>query len=151
MIHRLSKTQIVKTDLNTAWEFFSSPKNLSVITPPDLGLKIASEIPEKMYEGLLIKYGVTPFPLFESQWVTEITHLDEPNFFVDEQRSGPYSFWHHKHYFKEVEEGVEIVDIVDYSLPLGPIGDIINTLFVAKRLEYIFEYRSREIEKIFSG
>ena len=150
MIHRLSKTQLIRTDLKSAWEFFSSPKNLSRITPPDLGLKIVSQIPEKMYEGLLIKYKVKPFPLYESQWVTEITHLDEPHFFVDEQRYGPYTFWHHKHYFKEVEEGVEIEDIVDYSLPLGPIGDIINSLFVAKRLEYIFEYRSREIVKIFS-
>ena len=98
------------------------------------GIKIKSEVPDKMYPGMLITYDVTPLPFMKSKWVTEITHVDEPNYFVDEQRFGPYSFWHHKHYFNEVDDGVEITDVVDYAIPLGPIGDILNHLSLKKSL-----------------
>lgn len=151
MVHTLEKKQLIPIDLKTAWDFFSSPENLSKITPSELGLRITSEIPERMHEGLLIRYKVTPFPFFESEWITEITHIDEPSFFVDEQRAGPYSFWHHKHYFKEIDGGVEIKDVVDYALPFGPIGDIVNHIFVGRKLEFIFDYRYKEIEKIFGS
>lgn len=150
MIHTLKKIQFVPINLKTAWDFFSSPKNLDKITPKDLGLKIKSEVAEKMYPGMLITYDVSPLPFMKSIWVTEITHVDEPNYFVDEQRFGPYSFWHHKHYFREVEGGVEVTDIVDYALPLGPLGDLLNYLVVRNKLEYIFNYRSEVLNDIFN-
>ncbi len=149
MIHTLKKTQIVPIDLKTAWDFFSSPKNLDKLTPKDLGLKIKSEVADKMYPGMLITYDVNPLPFMKSTWVTEITHVDEPNYFVDEQRLGPYSFWHHKHYFKEVAEGVEVADVVDYALPLGLLGDLLNHLVVKQKLEHIFNYRSKVLKDIF--
>lgn len=151
MIHTLKKIQILPIDMKTAWDFFSSPKNLDKITPTDLGLKITSELSDKMYPGMLITYDVTPVPFIKSKWVTEITHVDEPNYFVDEQRFGPYSFWHHKHYFEKVDSGVEVKDVVDYAIPLGPIGDLLNHLVVKKKLEYIFDYRSKVLEDIFNS
>lgn len=151
MIHTLKKTQTLPIDLKTAWDFFSSPKNLDKITPKDLGLKITSEVPDKMYPGMLITYDVTPLPFVKSKWVTEITHVDEPNYFVDEQRFGPYSFWHHKHYFEEIKGGVEVTDVVDYAIPLGPIGDLLNHLVVKNKLQHIFDYRSKVLEDIFNS
>jgi len=116
-MHQLKKVQKLPINLQTAWDFFSSPKNLVTITPDELGFTILSELPEKMYPGLFIKYKVTPLLGIPLTWVTEITHVEELQFFVDEQRVGPYSIWHHQHFFKEIPGGVEMTDIVDYKLP----------------------------------
>src|SRR5690242_13996999 len=110
--YTLKRTQVISCSLQEAWNYFSSPANLSKITPPSLGLqmKYKSGAGEKMYPGQIIRYTVTIFPLIRVKWVTEITHVSEPIYFVDEQRFGPYALWHHQHYFKEVPEGVEMTD-----------------------------------------
>jgi len=82
-------------------------------------------------------------------WVTEITHVAEPSYFVDEQRFGPYKFWHHKHFIKEVAGGVELIDIVHYALPFGLLGRIAHSLFVRRKLEQIFAYRTEKVKEIF--
>ena len=102
-IYTLKTTQKLNIDIKTAWDFFSTPKNLQEITPDDLSFEILSDLPDKMYPGLIIEYFIKPFPFVKFNWVTEITHVDEPKYFVDEQRFGPYKFWHHKHIFTEVE------------------------------------------------
>ncbi|MCB0661581.1 MAG: SRPBCC family protein, partial [Saprospiraceae bacterium] len=141
--------QKLPIDLKTAWDFFSSPKNLSVITPPDLDFVIKSELPEKMYPGMMIKYTVKPMLGIPVTWVTEITHVEDLKFFVDEQRVGPYSIWHHQHFFKEIEGGIEMTDIVDYKLPFGIIGDITHPFLVKPRLNQIFDYRFKKLEELF--
>ncbi len=150
-LHILKTSQKLPIDIKTAWEFLSSPENLERITPPTMSFKITSghEKGDKMYEGMIISYMVRPFPVLPLQWVTEITHINEPAFFVDEQRFGPYSFWHHKHFLQEIEGGVLMEDTVHYKIPLGFMGDIAHLILIKNQLKTIFEFRHEALEKIF--
>ncbi len=148
-IYTLERKQNVAMNIRDAWDFFSNPNNLALITPPSLNLKITSELPERMYTGMIITYTVAPIMNMPMTWVTEITHVEEPNFFIDEQRFGPYKFWHHKHMFKEIEGGIEATDLVHYALPLDPLGRIANELVVKKQLNEIFDFRSKYLESRF--
>jgi len=145
--YQLQSKQILPITLKEAWDFFSSPKNLQTITPDYLGFQITSELADKMYAGQIITYKVKPLFGISLFWMTEITHVEEGKYFVDEQRFGPYAMWHHQHHFKEVEGGVEMTDIVNYRLPLGPLGSIANYLFVRRQLNEIFAYRQRFLEE----
>ncbi|HAQ70315.1 SRPBCC family protein [Salibacteraceae bacterium] len=149
-VYRLSRTQKIPLSLEDAWSYFSSPKNLQEITPDDLKFRILTDILEdKMYSGQIINYIVTPLLNIPMRWTTEIKHVEEGVYFVDEQRFGPYALWHHKHFFKAVDGGVELMDIVDYALPLGPLGRFAHWLFVRRQLESIFRYRSQKLEQMF--
>ena len=96
---KLERTQIIPISLPEAWAFFSSPENLKTITPGYMGFEILEGGGVNMYAGQIIRYKVSPLVGIKLNWITEITHVDEEKFFVDEQRFGPYAFWHHKHYF----------------------------------------------------
>jgi ligand-binding SRPBCC domain-containing protein len=149
-LYTLEKHQSVPIAIDHAWEFLSSPGNLSKISPPYMGLEITSGTQnEKMYSGQIISYIVKPLAGIPLKWVTEITHVHEPYYFVDEQRFGPYVFWHHKHFLKTIPGGTEMRDIIHYALPFGPFGRIANNLFVRKQLESIFEYRRKRLEEFF--
>lgn len=149
-MYQLKRKQFVKTDLETCWKFFSSPANLSKITPKYMGFDVLTVVPEKMYEGLMIEYKVRPLMNVPMRWITEITHVKENEFFVDEQRKGPYKIWHHEHHFKEVSGGVEMTDIVSYELPFGFLGKLVHPLVVKPKLESIFEYRFKVVEELFN-
>lgn len=148
-VFKLYRKQKLPISIEEAWEFFSSPKNLKEITPDYMDFQITNDIPEKMRSGTIITYTVKPMFGIPISWVTEITHVDEPGYFVDEQRFGPYRMWHHEHTFKEIEDGVEMEDIVNYVLPFGIFGNIAHTLFVKKQLNDIFDYRYKKLEKLF--
>ncbi|MBP6458745.1 MAG: SRPBCC family protein [Crocinitomicaceae bacterium] len=150
-MHQLIRKQFVKTDLNTCWDFFSSPSNLKVITPDYMGFDVKTEVPEKMYEGLIISYTVTPLLGIPMEWVTEITHINEKSFFVDEQRIGPYKMWHHEHHFKEINGGVEMTDIVSYVVPFGILGKLVQPILVQPKLEEIFAYRFKVVDNLFGA
>ena len=137
----LKEVQRLPISLPEAWSFFSDPRNLPRITPPSLGLEVTSDLPGVMYPGMIITYRVRPIPWISVGWVTEITHVREPVLFVDEQRFGPYRFWHHEHHFREVEGGVEMEDIVHYALPFGTIGRVFGGPLARRRLEQIFSFR----------
>ena len=132
--------------LDEAWDLFSSPDNLKEITPSYMNFRVLTKSEsEKMFAGQIITYTVSPIlgiPLF---WMTEITHVRERDYFVDEQRFGPYALWHHKHFFREIHGGVEMTDLLDYKLPLGFLGSIAHTLFVRRQIESIFDYRSKAL------
>lgn len=148
---QLKKTQLLNTDIDTIWDFASSPKNLKEITPDYMLFNITSEgLPEKMYPGMIITYEVSPLLNIKMKWVTEITQVVEKKFFIDEQRIGPYSLWHHQHFFEEKDEGVLMTDIVTYKPPFGLLGDIANSLFIEKQLEEIFQYRWDAMDKKFN-
>lgn len=148
-LYHLRTQQNLPITLQAAWDFFSSPNNLAEITPAWLNFKVTSTLPEKMYEGMIVTYQVRPFGGFALNWVTEITHLNAPHFFVDEQRFGPYRFWHHQHRFREVNGGVEMTDIVHYALPFGPFGRMAHYFSVRARLEEIFDFRRASLEQMF--
>lgn len=150
-MQRLETLQRLPITLETAWDFFSSPANLKTITPEYMGFEITAGFTpgEKMYAGMLISYRVKPLMGIPMKWVTEITHVRDRSFFVDEQRFGPYALWHHQHHFKKINGGVEMRDIVHYKLPLGPLGQIANALFVSRQVASIFDYRFRKLEQLF--
>lgn len=144
------ETQIIlKAGSAQVWEFFSTPYNLSRITPPELGLKILSAPDRAVYAGAIIQYTIKPFPFIPIRWVTEITHCCAGEFFVDEQRFGPYAFWHHQHRFSEVSAGVLMHDIVHYELPLRYLTEPVRRCVVAPQLKKIFNYRATAIAAIF--
>ncbi len=145
----LKTEQVIPISLDDAWDFFSNPNNLSKITPPWLNLKVTSDLPDKMYQGMIITYKVYPILGIPQNWVTEITTVKEKNFFIDEQRFGPYKFWHHQHHFKEINDGVEMRDIVSYALPFDPLSRPLNKLLVDKKVKGIFEFRKDVIENYF--
>ena len=150
-MYQLKRTQFIKVDIKTCWDFFSSPTNLKVITPSYMGFEVKTEVPEKMYEGLMIAYTVRPLLGIPMSWITEIKTVKENEFFVDEQRQGPYTIWHHEHHFKAVEGGVEMTDIVSYVIPLGFLGKMAHPILVRKQLEEIFAYRFQKVEEIFNS
>ncbi len=152
MLHTLKTTQFIKSDINTIWEFMSAPQNLAKITPSYMGFTIVSDVNdlEKIYAGQIIEYDVTPVLGLKMHWVTEITHVKHLHYFVDEQRFGPYTLWHHKHFLKEVDGGVEMIDIVHYKIPFGFIGKIANALFIKHKLKEIFDYRFKKLEELYN-
>jgi ligand-binding SRPBCC domain-containing protein len=152
MLQVIKTKQLIKSDIDTVWNFISSPSNLAIITPESMRFDIIGDKDDtlKMYEGQIIEYFVSPFSGIRMHWVTEITHVKDKEYFVDEQRFGPYSFWHHKHFLKEVSGGVEMTDIVHYKAPLGFLGRIANALFIKNKLKTIFDYRYNKLEEIFN-
>jgi ligand-binding SRPBCC domain-containing protein len=150
-LHHLSQEQILPITLAEAWDFFSSPRNLDSITPPELGFKIVHCPSEKMHEGQIIEYRVKVAPALWIPWVTEIKAVEEGRSFIDEQRFGPYKFWHHRHTFEEVDGGVKAGDLIHYAVPFGPFGAIAHPLFVRPKLERIFSFRREVLAKRFGG
>lgn len=142
-LHTLEQEQTLPISLEEAWEFFSSPANLDAITPDDLGFHITSPLAGKMFDGQIITYRVRIAPLVHVTWVTEIKCVEEGRAFVDEQRFGPYKFWHHRHEFEAAPGGVLMRDKVHYALPFGPFGAIAHALFVRRKLEWIFGFRRK--------
>lgn len=148
-IYTLEARQFLPVSIREAWDFFSSPQNLRKITPEHMRFEITSGYAERTYPGQIITYRVSPFPGVRTSWVTEITHVEEGRYFVDEQRFGPYSMWHHEHHFEEMEGGVMMTDKVSYKIPFGPLGRLAQSLLVRRQLLEIFNYRNRVLSKLF--
>ena len=149
-VYSFKTVQKIPIPLDLAWDFFSSPENLKEITPAKLDFHIISKYhAEKMYEGQLIEYTVKPILGIPLYWMTEMTHIKDKQYFIDEQRFGPYSLWHHQHHFKEIEGGIEMTDIVHYKLPLWFLSDMANVLMVRNQLRGIFNYRFSAVERRF--
>lgn len=148
-MYTLTVEQQIHISMNKAWDFFSSPENLAKITPTEMKFEITSGRPEKMFPGQIISYRIGIFPLITSHWVTEITHVKDKNYFIDEQRFGPYKMWHHEHHFTENESGILMKDKVSYKIPFGVLGRIAHLLFIRNQLLKIFYYRINKLEEIF--
>ena len=148
-IYRLHKKQKLPISMQEAWEFLSDPKNLKTITPDYMGFNILSGADKPMYAGQIIQYIVTPVLGIKTKWVTEITHVHNLKYFVDEQRFGPYALWHHKHFISEIDGGIAMEDIIDYKLPFGILGQLFQPILVKPKLEEIFNYRKKKLEELF--
>lgn len=149
-VYTFKRSLHLPVNLQEAWEFFSSPRNLAKITPPDLNFRIVSSFGEKrMHTGQIIRYKLNPLPFITFRWVSEITSVKEPFYFVDEQVKGPYALWRHRHSFKETHEGIEATDEVEYAVPLGILGQLTNRLFVKRKLKAIFDFREKVLKEIF--
>lgn len=148
-VYTLSSKQKLPISLEEAWQFLSSSKNLKTITPDYMGFHILSGAEKPMFAGQIIQYIVTPVFGIKTHWVTEITHVVDKTYFVDEQRFGPYALWHHKHFLREVEGGVEMEDVIDYKLPFGFLGRWLHPILVKPKLTEIFNYRSQKLSELF--
>ena len=148
--YQFQKEQFIKASIDEVWHFISSPQNLKKITPAKMGFDICTpNLPDKIYEGMIISYRVRPLWGIPTNWVTEITHVRDKSYFVDEQRVGPYSLWHHQHIILPLENGVLMKDIVSYKPPFGLLGRIANSMFIKNKLTEIFDYRTKVLENIF--
>jgi ligand-binding SRPBCC domain-containing protein len=146
--YQIVKKQKVNASIDEIWDFISSPANLKEITPDYMGFDITSKaLQEKMYPGMIITYVVTPVLGIKTDWMTEITQVREKEFFIDEQRIGPYSLWHHQHHIEPIENGVLMTDIVTYAPPFGFLGAIANTLMIKGKLKEIFDFRFQAVTK----
>ncbi|MCG2431367.1 SRPBCC family protein [Aequorivita xiaoshiensis] len=148
-IYTLQAKQKLPITVDEAWAFLSNPKNLKVITPDYMGFDILSGSEKPMFAGQIIEYIVTPILGIKTKWVTEITHVVNREYFVDEQRFGPYSLWHHKHFIKEIDGGIEMEDLLHYKLPFGFLGQLVHPLLVKPKLDEIFEYRKNKLHELF--
>lgn len=148
-IYTFHRKQKLPISVEKAWEFLSNPTNLKTITPKYMSFDILSGNEKPMYAGQIIQYIVTPILGIKTKWVTEITHVKKNEYFVDEQRFGPYALWHHKHFIKEIKGGVEMEDIIDYKIPLGILGQLAHPILVKPKLEEIFEYRQTKLIELF--
>lgn len=148
-LFRFERSQALPVSLDEAWAFFSDPANLAKITPPELNLVPTSSVPSRMHSGMIVSYRVKILPGVFTTWVTEIAHVDAPYFFVDEQRFGPYKFWHHLHRFRKIEAGVMAEDVIHYGLYGGVMAGVMNRVVVARQLDSIFAYRCRVLTALF--
>lgn len=151
--YRLTFHQKIPISVAEAWDFFSSPLNLAKITPEEMAFTVTSVIDstQKMYPGMIITYKVSPITGIKLDWMTEITQVKEGKYFIDEQRFGPYKFWHHQHHFSAIEGGTEMNDILTYGLPMGILGRMANHIYVADKLQEIFKFRKQKIDELFGN
>lgn len=148
--YQFQKEQYVNASIDKVWDFISSPQNLKKITPKNMGFDIrTSNLPNKIYEGMIISYTVRPLMRIPTNWVTEITHIRDKSYFVDEQRVGPYALWHHQHIIIPHKNGVLMKDIVSYQPPFGLLGRMANALVIKNKLNEIFDFRTKALEEIF--
>ncbi len=146
----LKRTQVIKISISDAWDFFSNPENLKIITPGFMKFEMTSDTKNiRMYPGMIITYKVSPFMKIPFNWVTEITQVNEPFYFVDNQKSGPFKFWHHQHFFKQLGHGIEMTDLVNYAAPFEHLSKPIEKTIIKKRVEMIFDFRYKKLEELF--
>ncbi|MGS0528429.1 SRPBCC family protein [Zobellia nedashkovskayae] len=150
-LYQLHSKQSFPISVEKAWNFLSDPNNLKIITPQHMGFKIHSGNERAMFAGQIIQYTVSPFSGYTTKWVSEITHVKEGEYFVDEQRFGPYALWHHKHFIKPVDGGVEMEDIIDYKIPFGILGQLAHPILVKKQLKQIFSFREQKLIELFGS
>ena len=155
-LYKIFHTQKLPVTLEQAWSYFTNPDNLEVLTPKDMGLVNRKDTPNSLvysdnslYQGKLIEHSVKVLPFYRMNWVSEITAIEPKKYFVDQQRSGPYQFWHHTHIFREIDRGVEVVDFIRYALPLGVLGKLAHPLLVKPKLDQVFTFRQHKLEQIF--
>ena len=148
-IYTFKRKQHIPISLDEAWRFLSNPKNLKELTPDYMGFDILSGADKPMFAGQIIQYSVTPILGIKTKWVSEITQVEHKKYFVDIQLYGPYALWHHKHFLKQIDGGVEFEDIIDYKVPLGILGRLVHPFLVKPKLEEIFAYRQQKLIELF--
>ncbi len=150
-VHRLERELFIPATREQVWEYFCDPSNLNEMTPPDLNFIIISNDLAVMFEGQLIEYRVEFVRGLRSLWLTEIAHVRAGEYFVDEQRLGPYRFWYHEHTFRAVDGGTQMNDRVTYSIGFGWLGDFLNAVWIGRRLKGIFDFRAEKMGQVFPG
>lgn len=150
-IYELKSKQKLPISINEAWEFFSDPSKLPELSPSWMHFKVSSLPEGAMYPGMIATYTLKPLLGIKLNWVTEITQVKDKSYFIDEQRFGPYRFWHHEHRINEIDGGVQLIDTVHYALPFGMLGQIVHKLNVEKKVQAVFKYRYDTLVDLFGS
>jgi ligand-binding SRPBCC domain-containing protein len=148
-VYEIQTSERYPISLQAGWAFYSDPGNLTKLTPPELAMEITGGTPEPMFAGQIITYRLKAIGGLRMNWVTEITQVNPHSYFVDEQRFGPYRFWHHEHRFEEIDGGLAVTDHVHYAMPFGPLGRVVHAVLVQKQLQRIFAFRRKILETTF--
>lgn len=148
-MQRISAETWINASLEECWDFFSNPNNLLKLTPADMKMQVKTEIPAKMYAGMIISYKVAPLFGIPLSWTSRINQVKEGHYFTDDMIEGPFAIWHHQHFFEEQDGGTLVKDIVDYKAPLGIIGQLFEPILVKPRVKAIFAHREKVIREIF--
>ena len=144
--HILKRELTIDLPRAAVFEFFADASNLEKITPTELSFNITTPRPIEMREGCVIDYRLklNGIPM---SWRTLISKWDPPNEFVDEQLSGPYKQWIHRHTFTALDENSTLIqDEVRYRLPLEPFGDLAHFI-VERQLKGIFDFREKVVSQ----
>jgi ligand-binding SRPBCC domain-containing protein len=149
MIYTLHREQVISAPAERVWAYFATPRNLNEMTPPDMAFEFVHGGNEPMYPGQVIAYKVAILPGVRVRWLTQITHLEPGQRFIDEQRTGPYRLWIHEHNFEPLPNGVRMTDHVTYALPFSLLGDLTHALYIRRRLAQIFDYRRDKVDALF--
>ncbi len=150
-IYRLRKEQFIPKDIETVWMFFATPENLNKIMPGDTKFEFLTQMHgEHVYRGMKIEYKIRPFLNIPFLWVTEIKEVMNRYRFTDIQLKGPFALWEHTHTFTTVDGGVRMTDDLRYALPLGPLGNLVNALFMRRRLHNLFDDREKAVKQYFT-
>lgn len=150
-LERIQTIQRLPIQIEEAWDFFTSPKNLRLTTPHWLDFRLTSDPPEYLHPGTIVSATIRPFPVISTDWISEITHIRPPQFYITEQRFGPFKMWHHEHHFRAIDDGVEVEDIILYGMHFGMIGSMVHNLFIRKRLHEAFSFRAQALEQRFGS
>ena len=151
-IYTFKQTQLIPASLDVVWDFFFTPGNLELITPPEVNFKTILQTGGfRMYSGQLISYRLSPFRFLRVQWTTEIKNVTPKSYFVDDQKFGPFAMWYHQHFFKEKDGGVEMIDEVNYAVSFGLVGRLANSLLVENQVKNIFKFRAEAVDRIFKS
>lgn len=148
MGYRLYRQQVVGGTLEEVFAFFKDPRNLEELTPPWLGFRILGATDGEVQAGTRIRYRLRVHGI-PMGWESVIAVYEEGTRFADKMLRGPYRHWYHEHRFRPVPGGVEIIDEVDYDLPLGPLGHLVHAMFVGRELDRIFAWRRQAMARRF--
>ena len=148
-LERIQTIQRLPIQIEEAWDFFTSPKNMRLISPHWLDYRLTMEPPEYLHPGTIVSASIRPIPIYSTNWISEITHVRPLQFYISEQRVGPFKMWHHEHYFRAHDEGVELEDIIMYGMPFGKVGSLVHNMFIRKKLHEAFSFRAQALEQRF--
>lgn len=148
-MHKVEREILLPIELDKAWQFFAKPKNLAAITPPEMRMELVENRELTMYEGMILRFKVSPLLGIKLNWFSEITRIEPRHYFIDSMIDGPFAKWHHQHFFEEVSDGTLARDIIHYKLPFGPLGKLANPLLVKKNVDQLFEFRTQKLNEIF--
>jgi len=147
--YKLTKIIELPISVDRAWNFFSNPNNLKKIMPPKMNFAVIEGATLPLYEGQIIQYNVTPLLFLKTTWISEITHIKKPHYFIDTQLEGPYKLWHHKHFLEATPKGTKVTDVIHYQIPFGIIGKMLHFIIIKPKLNKIFNYRTQYIKSLF--
>jgi uncharacterized protein len=150
----LTFTTEIDAPQEAVWAFYDSLETLKQLSPPGTRVWVPRP-PEKLITGARFVLWVSQPPIFiPLPWESVMSEREPPHRFVDIQPRfrGPFWFWEHTHVFEKLGEAkMRLTDSIEYEVPLGGIGSVINRLLIQKSIENAFAYRHQKTKEQFKA